>query len=115
MFRIDPQRTYWWPVTMLVPDEGKPGELQEHTFDVQLKWLPEEEHAAWLNRAGEQKLNDRQAVPDILVSFRGVATADGQELSSTPQNLQLLLAEPGVPTAIVRAYLASRDKAAQKN
>lgn len=115
MFRIDPQRTYWWPVTIQVPDDSKPGQLKDQSFEVQFKWLPDEEHAAWLKRAGEKKLSDRQAAPDIMLAFRGVAGPDGQALDSTPHNLQLLLAEPSVPSAIVRAYLDSRDKAAEKN
>lgn len=115
MFKIDTNRSYWWPVLVRRPDADKPGQMAEHKFEVQLRWLDDAEHKAWLERVGKDKLEDGQAVEELVSSFRDVQGRDGSLLEPTPANLKLLLAEQGVGTAIARAYFGSRERAAEKN
>jgi hypothetical protein len=115
MFRLDHNPQYWWPVVVRWPDPAKPGEMAEHQFEGRFNWLDDEAYAKWLADAREKQLADRDAALAILVGFRHVQQPDGTPLEPTPDTLRQLLAQQGVATAVVAAYFASRDQAAQKN
>jgi len=113
MFRIAKQRLYWRTVTIWQP--GEDGSLAEAKFEAQLRYLPDREHRAMMDRAAAERLPDRDVVPEILASFRGVQAEDGSDLPYSAESLEQLLREPLVASAIVRTYLDSRAEAAQKN
>ena len=115
MFKIEPNPTYWWPVTVRRPSATKPGQIDEHVFQAKFRWLDDEAHAAMLLRAVSEKLTDRQVVPEFWEAFSDVQAADGSQLACTPDTMAALLAEQGVAAALSKAYIDSRNEAAQKN
>jgi hypothetical protein len=112
MFQLEDQPTFWWPVPVRRPDPVKPGEMVEHRFEAQFRWLDHDEYDDWLKDAREKNLRDSQAVEPLLVAVRGVG-AGGQLLDSTADNLARVRKKHG--TDLVKAYVKTREEAAQKN
>jgi hypothetical protein len=115
MFRIQDEPLYWWPVKVRRPSESKPGEMEEMEFEAQFRWLSDSRHDALIQECIEAKLLVAEVVPRVVVSFRKVLAENGEPLAAGPEGLQRLLAQQGVPRALWETYLASRDKAAEKN
>lgn len=68
MFKIAAQRLYWRPIKVWQPSED--GTLTEASFDVQLRWLPDEKHIDLFKRASAEGLLDSQVAPELVTSFR---------------------------------------------
>jgi hypothetical protein len=115
MFRIEQDPRYWWPVVIRRPHADKAGELIEHVFEAQFKWLEPGAFVAWANAASEKQLTDAQCMPEVFTAFRNVQRADGAPLDSTAENIELLLQDRQVAAAVAAAFIASRERAAEKN
>jgi hypothetical protein len=115
MFKLVTEPRYWWPVAIRRPDPAKPGEIVEHTFEAEFKWLSSENYQAWLDEAQKNNEPDSVCVPKVCTGFRKVLLEDGKPMESTPENLALLLSQREVANAFAAAFIGSRAKAAQKN
>jgi hypothetical protein len=115
MFKIEAEPKYWWPVTVPRPDPGKPGQIVEHQLEAEFRWLSDDGYKEWLDDVKARQLGDREAMPLVCTGFRNVQLEDGSPMASTADNLAALLGQQGVARAFAKAFLASRDKAAEKN
>jgi len=113
MYKLATHRLYWRTITVWQAAED--GTLAPSSFDVQLRWLLDEEHTALFQKAAAEGLLDAQVAPALVANFKSLQAADGSELTFSTDNLALLLHEPLVASAIVRGYLDSRREAAAKN
>lgn len=112
---IVPNRRAWWPVIFSgVTEEG---EIVENRFELRFNLLDEDEHFDLLrqsvsigNTAEDVKFADVAApfVQRMAADWRGVAAENGEALPFTPENVKLLVRQPGVWPAITRAYAACR-------
>lgn len=106
MFKLGPA-AYWWPVEVFTPADG--GQVERSEFAVQFRYLDTEAHGALLDEVRTQQLGDPAFCRRVMTGFRDVAMPDGSMMAYSDDNLALLLRQPGVATAITKAYFASRN------
>jgi len=112
MFNLDLSSTYWWPVPFKVP--GEDGALVDAAFDVQFTRKTASQVEEMMKRAADERRSDSDVAREIVVGWRNVVGAAGA-VSFSPEALSRLLAVPGAGTVIVRAFLESVSKGAEKN
>lgn len=96
MFRLVEAREYWWPVTVLIPDDGG---ASRGEFRVRLRVLSVE--------SLKRDVPLRDLVHEAFVGFDGVGDADGRAMEDTAESRARLLADPHVMRGIVAAFSAS--------
>lgn len=114
-FKIKQSAAYWWPVSFSTPAEDRPGQRDEHRIEVQFKRLDDDAHDALMKRSVDEQLKDREILPELVRGWRNVLDEHDNEQPFSPEKLTELLRVPGVPGAIMLAYLKSRFEAAEKN
>ena len=115
MYRIQSEPKYWWPVVVKLPDPSKPGQMAEHRFEAEYRWLDDANHKALIAESIEKALSVTDAVSRVCVGFRHVEHEDGSPMQSSTEALGVLMRAQGVAAALWHAYLDSRAKAAEKN
>ena len=113
MFKLKQKPSYWWPVTFQQPDDG--GKVVEQTIEVEYHRFDEDEHEALCKESAEQRMGDRAFARRVVRCVRNVVDEAGQPLPFNSDTFTELLKVPGLATAIVREYFASRVQAAEKN
>lgn len=115
MFKLQDDPRYWWPVKVQQPHPEDAEQTVETSFEAEFKWLDDDAHDDYVKKAGEQRLDDRQAVPEVFTGFRKVFDDNDVEVPCTPDTMRRLLAQPGVATCIARTYFVSRREVVLKN
>jgi hypothetical protein len=133
-YRIVPNARAWWPVTF--PGVTEEGEVVTNKIELRFQLHTEDEHVALLTEAAALPEKARQAadaakaetdekrkelertmlsgfyadfVQRLAVDWRGVAAENGDTLKWEPENIRLLMNQPGgIFQACVRAYVACR-------
>lgn len=116
-FTIVPNRRAWWPVIFSGVTED--GEVIENSFELRFNLLDEDEHHGLMvdaNKIATSMGDDGAKFGDVALPFvqrmagdwRGVNAENGQPLPFTADNLRLVVVQPGVWSAITRAYAACR-------
>lgn len=114
MFKLDRSPAYWWPVSvMFAAADG--GKFETETFEASFVRLDNDGFKALMDEVREKKLPDAELVPRIVNDWRNVADATGQLVPFSAAALARLCKLPGVPGAIVRAFLDSHVKAGEGN
>lgn len=104
MFKISEQRTYKWPVTVHVPQDG--GKFTKATFTAEFKALAQSEIDGVLNdlRDGDR---DADLCVECLIGWSGVQDADGTDLPFSDEAKTKLLNIPYARAALVAAFFES--------
>lgn len=113
MFKIGNRDDYEWPVTVHPPKDG--GEFAEHAFKARFKRVDEPGVRDLSERSVTGKLDDMAFCREVLTGFSEIQGADGNALAFSKENLDLVLAEQGLPRAIVRAFFESIRGGKEKN
>lgn len=113
MFKIGNRDDYEWPVTVRPPKSG--GDFEAHDFTVRFKRISEPGVKDLSRRSLSGELDDTAFCREVVTGFGGVQGADGNALPFSEENLAALLAEQGVPRAIVGAFFDSIRGGKEKN
>lgn len=97
MFRLVESREYWWPVTVLIPDNGG---ASRGEFRARFRVLP-------IERISDKDLELRALVRDAFVGFDGVGDGDGRALEDTEETRARMLSDPHVMRGLVTALAES--------
>ena len=109
-FIINSRPSYWWPVVYFYPVDG--GKFDKHTFDVEFKYLDQEEIKKALN---EKDSTDVEFCKKVVLGWKGIESKPGVELPFSQDALSRILKEPGLAKKIVSTFLESVAEAAAKN
>jgi hypothetical protein len=117
MFKLVVSPAYWWPVHVSLPAAGEAvgGVVEKADFEVEFIRMGEEQFLKLAQETSEGRIGDRDLVPRVIRNFRHVQDDTGASLPYSTANLATLLDVPGVASAIVAAFFASRHPAAEKN
>ncbi len=120
MFKLQPNPTFWAPVSISIP-----GEAEEGTIEIEFKHKTKKELAAYLRPAptkaaakGADKPADPDAVAkkDLADMLSIVADWKGLDAPFTADNMASLIESyHGAAQAIIGAYLAALLERRQKN
>lgn len=112
MFKIEPQKTVQWPVTVNIPQDG--GRIKKNTFTAEFELLPQNEFNAIYREDGG---NDEDLLRRALVGWVDVGDADGNPIDFNEDARELMIRIPYVRNALVTAYLECTlgKEAARKN
>jgi hypothetical protein len=114
-FVLGKKRLYWWPVTVALPDEKRPGKIVHHTFEAELELLDRKEYEAFNNETNEAKSQEERGDVDvrfikrIVRDWRGIVDDDDQEIGFTDNSLAEALQSNAVRAGILRAILESAN------
>jgi hypothetical protein len=121
-FVLKQSATYIWPITLVLPVDG--GKRQKHTFDGELRRLPQSRISeiiklAQLQERGaladDEELRDQDAAKEVLVGWANIVDDEGEDVPFSDSKLNELLEIPTVAGQIVRAWFDSLEVAKQKN
>lgn len=117
MFKLAISPAYWWPVEVALPGAGEAagGVVEKADFEVEFIRMGEEQFVKLAQEVQERRIGDVDLVPRVIRNFRKVQDDTGASLPYSAANLATLLDVPGVASAIVAAFFASRRPAAEKN
>lgn len=113
MFILELSKTYFQAVSLRLPTED--AKSKTVGFEAEFKRLSATEHTALMKRAKVEELSDADVAREIVVGWRQVRSASGDELPFSKEALERLLDVQGAGTAICAAYVASVSQAAGKN
>jgi hypothetical protein len=90
-FVLQQSPLFWWPVTVLVPSDEKPGTFEKHTFRAQFENIGRDEARRLRDELLALPAEEYEAREDDLMRrvFRGwedVATREGEAVPFTPSN-----------------------------
>jgi hypothetical protein len=121
-FVLKQSATYIWPITLVLPVDG--GKRQKHTFDGELRRLPQSRISeiiklAQLQERGaladDEELRDQDAAKEVLVGWANIVDDEGEDVPFSDSKLNELLEIPTVAGQIVRAWFDSLEVAKHKN
>lgn len=112
-FVLAQTESYSWPVTVEFPIDG--GRFEKQSFDAVFKRLPQQRiREIWdLIQAGD--LNDDELCGEVLMGWKGIQDAKGEEVRFSEKAKADLLNVPLVAAAVVTAWLESLAKGKRKN
>jgi hypothetical protein len=114
MFELQQSPAYWWPVPVPFAKDG--GGWDRRELQIQFKRMDTDQYAEFMAEVGRERIGDREVCRRIVLGWRAVvATPGGPEVPFTPENLAALLRLPNVAGSIVREWMDSFGKAAEKN
>lgn len=120
-FVLDQSATYTWPVTLLIPTDGR---REKHTFDAEFRRLPQTRINEIVRQARRmsvstsddvEELEDQDAARELLAGWSGIHDAKGEPIKFGESALTQLLEIPTVAAQIVRAWFESIEVAKRKN
>ncbi len=113
MFVLAKSRIITRPVTVSMPDPDAAGKESKSTFDVKFKMIPQSQFRTLIK---DEKSDDIAICKASVVGFVGVTDEDKNPIPFSPENLEELLDEPRVATAIATVYIAEAyGDASRKN
>lgn len=104
---------YWWPVTVRVPDEKRPGELVQQKLRVQFQPTSRDEalraveERASITAARDLIEHDRSQIETVVTDWSGVVDPDGNDVPFSRDALRMAIDQSWFRTAIERAYAES--------
>lgn len=113
MFQLQRTPCYWWPVKVKFAADG--GKWEEEAFEAQFSRFDAAAFEAMMAEIKTDKLSDSQVVPRIVLDWRGVVDPSQAVVPFSRDALERMLKLPGVPGAIVQAWLDSYTQAAAGN
>ncbi|QDG74455.1 hypothetical protein [Labrenzia sp. PHM005] len=100
-FQICDPYSFWWPVTVHLPDPDKPGELSQQDFEGKFL-MTSHEQLAELEAQGQEQL-----ISSILTDWRNVEDAGGNPVLFSEEALGQCLPYQHFRIAVYRAYLSA--------
>lgn len=113
MFKIQALPAYFHTVSVRFPMGND--EVKVVEFDAQFRRLTQDEIEELNASVVEGRITDREIIDRVLMGWRNVGDAEGNELPYTPENLESLLRLHPTKPSIVRAYFGSLEAARAKN
>lgn len=112
-FVLTTEHTYFWPVTVSLPDPAKSGELIEQKFDIQFRAMPRDESdafdaelAALPPEAARQRKHD--LLKEIVLGWGdGVVDKKGHQVPFSAEALHQAMQMSWFLVAVYRAYAQS--------
>lgn len=117
-FVLKKSATYRWPVEYKTPaDDGK---YDRQQFTVEFKRIDQQRideiyAAAKAAAAAAGDFEDAALAEEVVLGWSGVQADSGEAFDFTPNNRAVLLALPGMRSAILTAFFESIRGAARKN
>ena len=113
MFKIAQSSDYFWPVTYSFP--GDNGRTEKATFDAKFKRISQSRIDELKAQFAADEFREIDLVKDVLVGWRGVTDADGQDIPFSISDRDRLLDVPMMAAQIGKAFLESLAGAQRKN
>lgn len=112
MFKIDISKTYFFPVTVELPEDGKHKKI---SFDAEFNRLSKTENRAIFERFPsasedtdiENPIKDDEILDLVFVGWKGIQDADGEPLAYSETAREKVLEIQGVSNGIIAAWFAS--------
>lgn len=114
-FILSDSPRYWWPVTVMVPDNDAPGTFVEQTFKVLFEPRDQDAEKAERDRilaiedAGEQLKADRASLAAVIKKWDDIVDPDKSPVPFTPKHVDQLLKQPWARFAVWKAYHESQN------
>ena len=114
MFKLGQSDRFTYPVSIEVLDES--GKRKTYSFDAVFKRLSNDQFIEVSRAAKAGELPDLDLVRDVLLGWKGILDEDGNELTFSEANRDMVLNVWPVTPTIVSAFLeANTPKGKQKN
>jgi len=110
--------TYWWPVTVHIPDPDKPGNTLSQNFEARFKAVPSERlRELEKSEVGGSKAESIEAlIREALIDWRDVEAEGGDDIPFSPDALTGALRFSFFQVGVFAALIESaQGGAAQKN
>ncbi|ESY49019.1 MULTISPECIES: hypothetical protein [unclassified Mesorhizobium] len=111
-FKLVEDYTYWWPVTVDLPDPDKPGKVVKQSFTIQFKPISGDESAALIKEIQALPPEERLARQheELLRSskdWRDVTDENGEQVPFTEAALKACLQHSWFSRGLYKAYAQS--------
>lgn len=107
MFTIAPPDAFWYPVTVALIDAD--GKRTQHQFEARFKRYSRTQFEALVQRLQSGEQTDLALAEDVLVGWRGVQDAEGQEVAFSAATRDALLDIWPVLPAVVSAFIEAHS------
>jgi hypothetical protein len=97
----------WWPVKVQVPTDG--GASADQAFEARFRVVSSTDFQTVFSRGVAALLME------VVVGWKGVKQADGNDLEFSPATLAMLIDVPFIATALADAYAELLAGGARKN
>lgn len=126
-FTITDKYIFWWPVTVRVPSEEKPGTFDHQTFEMQFEALSKEDQKAFDERYAKLEEPDQidavmELIERVCRDWRDVVSTSGHDVEFHVGALQTAMQFDWFRLGVILAYReamdgreAGRTKAQEKN
>ncbi len=114
-FVLSSKISYFWPVTVRMPNPDAPGEIVEQTF--QMRFTPQTQDEAIASNAVFQKLStveeqishERANLMKVCTGWDDVVDADKNAIAFTQENLLMAMQQPWFRTGVNDALAESQN------
>ncbi|MGE0451846.1 MAG: hypothetical protein AB7Q29_19900 [Vicinamibacterales bacterium] len=113
MFKISLSDRYTWTVSVEVIGDG--GKATKHTFEAQFRRLSQSEIDAMIAGLQSKEIGDAQVIEQVLVGWKGIQDAGGQEIHFGETTRDQVLDVYPVRPAVLQAWFESLQGAKRKN
>lgn len=108
-FKLIDTYRYWWPVTVSIPDEKKPGKFVKQTLQIEFESIPQDEAVAAqqdydkLTKSSERIEHEREQLLKAVKDWKGVEGPDGDDLPFSEDVFRAALQHPWFRIALYSA------------
>lgn len=113
MFKIVQPTEYSWGITVEMPADG--GRVEKQTFDGSFKRVSQTRLGEIQKSIEQNEMRDIDLAREVLVGWKGVIDANGEEVPFSETARDQLLDIPMVAAAVVIAFMQSLTGAKRKN
>lgn len=114
MFKIGQTDRFSYPVKVDIVGDG--GKRNTYTFDAIFRRLQREEFSALARAAAAGERDDLSIAREVVLGWKGIQDADGNDLPFSEANFDLVMADWPVLPCVVAAFMESHiPKAREKN
>jgi hypothetical protein len=110
-FRVTSEHTYWWPVTVSMPDPERPGKYQEFEFHALFRALPRKEANELNARTALAETSNGLEAETIRAVLKGwddgVVGEDKAPVPFGTEALDVCMELPWFRRGVLNAYAAS--------
>jgi len=111
MFQLVDDYEFWWPVTIKLPQDG--GGFAKRAIEVRFRVKTQDEIDAIAALAIDAM--DQELVKAVVTGWRGIETADGDDLPFSSENLARLVALTFWRVPVLATYFNALQGVEEKN
>jgi len=112
-FKLIEQHTYWWPVTVEMPDPEKAGKVVTQSFTMQFQAMPADEGEAMVKEIAalptleERNAKQHEELMRVCKDWRDVVDDEGKDVAFSSEGLRAAMQFSWFSRGLYKAYARS--------